>query len=464
MLQAKCSWMFKCCSVGELALELGAATSDNCADLLIQSATQSFARVANDPDVSELLNAFNYAQYGFPGIKVDPMAVATCASSIAAKDCTAAPPVDHCAPTAPAADGPCSLDKLLPGSLAAGGDCTAFGPNPCASGLVCRSVAAEAGVCVPVTKVGDLCLSDSDCGSHLVCEWSSGTCATGAGYGEACAFTDADNPVPGTETKRCAIGLACDTVALTCTDPNCAAGKNCLTDAECPKGIACVADFCQPLRQPGQNCFQTSDCASGACSYDPVANRSLCTAPKADGAACVQPSDCASGYCAFDVSSSTQVCMAALANGDMCTLPDQCKSGNCTNGMCLAVAAGATCTTDADCAVTHNLFCADGACTLTPFALGTSCSANSQCDSANCLAGKCAEKAAIGDDCDANTPCDDTSYCNIAASKTLGTCTALKAQGDPCTRDIECASGCQATNGALRCNGQPRGVAVCGGA
>jgi hypothetical protein len=315
---------------------------------------------------------------------------------------------------------------------------------------------------VAAPKVGDLCLSDSDCG-NLVCDWTSGTCATGAGYGEACAFADATNPVPGTETKRCALGLACDAVALSCTDPNCAAGKNCLADADCPQGISCVADFCQPLRQPGQSCFQNSDCAGGACNYDPTANRSLCVAPKADGAACVQPSDCASGYCAFDSISSTEACAPTLDNDAMCVEAEQCKSGNCTNGTCLAVAAGTTCATDADCAVTHNLFCADGACALAPFALGTSCSAQNQCDSGYCALGKCAKKAAVGEDCDATTLCDESSYCDVPAGKTSGTCSALKTEGEPCARDIECAGGCQPTNGALRCNGEPRGVAVCGG-
>ena len=43
VLDAQCSWLFKCCSAGELAQQLGPATSDNCSDHLFESATVGFA-------------------------------------------------------------------------------------------------------------------------------------------------------------------------------------------------------------------------------------------------------------------------------------------------------------------------------------------------------------------------------------------------------------------------------------
>src|SRR5450432_1402048 len=170
VVDAECSWLFKCCSDGELAQQLGPATSADCADHLFQSASVgSPYGLTNDDATQNLLAVLDFVQYGFDesSVKIDAAAVASCAAKRAADDCNPAPAVDHCTPIAPVTDDPCSLDKLLIGSLKAGSDCTPYGANTCAPGLICRSVASQLGVCVTEPAVGDLCLRDDDCGSLL---------------------------------------------------------------------------------------------------------------------------------------------------------------------------------------------------------------------------------------------------------------------------------------------------------
>jgi len=107
VLEAYCGWLFKCCTAGELAQTLGPAASNDCADHLIQSATVSYPYgLTGDTGITNLLLALNYVQYGFDqsAITIDTAAVSACSSAISARDCNPAPPVDHCAPTPPAAN------------------------------------------------------------------------------------------------------------------------------------------------------------------------------------------------------------------------------------------------------------------------------------------------------------------------------------------------------------------------
>jgi hypothetical protein len=194
--------------------------------------------------------------------------------------------------------------------------------------------------------------------------------------------------------------------------------------------------------------------------------RQLCTAPKAVGASCSGASDCASGYCGFDDTAMATVCKATLKNGEVCQQGLNCTSGKCgTDGKCAAVAAGDVCATDNDCAPSHDLFCVELACTKAPFADGTACASDTQCKSGACAAQKCAAKGVAKDACGtlADPPCDTGFYCDVPAGKEAGKCAAKKAQGELCAKDIECASSCQASHGALRCAGEPAGVAMCGG-
>jgi hypothetical protein len=470
VVDAQCGWLFKCCSAGELAQQLGPATTDDCSDHLIQSATVSYPYgLTNDTATQSLLAALNYLQYGFDrsAITIDTAAIATCAAAIAAKDCNPAPAVDHCTPVAPPTDDPCTLDKLLVGSLAAGADCAPYGADECAPGLTCMSVASYYGVCTPVPAVGDLCLRDNDCGGSLLCDWSTGKCTAGAADGAACSYSDPDHPVPGTEAKRCAVGLVCDTIKLKCTDARCAAGANCVTDAQCPAGIACVMNSCGPLHSAGDSCNQATDCADGICAYDQLAQRQLCATPKAAGELCNQASDCASGFCNYDNTAMASICVATQKDGDPCPSGQgqECVSGKCLAQVCTAVKAGAACTIDNDCAPSLQLFCIDSACTKAPFANGKGCTGDTQCQSGACVALKCAAKGAPKDACGGATdaPCDESSFCDVADGASTGKCAAKKAQGELCSRDIECVSNCQVGNGERRCSGEPAGVASCGG-
>jgi len=468
VLDASCSWAFKCCSAGELATQLGPATADDCSQRLIQSATLNYAYGLSGEQVAQnLLSVLNFVQFGFEysNLTIDTAAIATCAAKLGADACNPAPPTDHCEPSAaPSSDDPCQLEKLFVGKLAAGADCDSTNLNECQTGFFCRQVSGQRGVCIAKPAVGDLCGRDDDCG-EFVCDWGTGKCVSGAASGEACSFADADHPAPGTESIRCKPGLACDTQTLKCTDANCASGGRCSQDHDCPADVHCVMNLCGPQKKAGETCYNSNDCENGDCEYDQVAQKQVCLSPKADGAACQQTKDCESGYCAFSV--SPPVCAHDQADGMPCMSGDgnECKSGKCIAANCVAVKAGDKCTVDGDCAPVHDLYCQASKCAKAPFANGATCINNQQCTSTLCLDGTCTALAKVGAKCGTAdlASCVAGSFCDIPDGKTAGTCSAKKNDGDSCTRDIECVNSCSPNRGQLRCQGLLPGTAVCSG-
>jgi hypothetical protein len=157
------------------------------------------------------------------------------------------------------------------------------------------------------------------------------------------------------------------------------------------------------------------------------------------------------------------VCTATVKDGGPCSISDQCTSGKC--GTDLTFATGDACTADNDCAPTQNLYCSGTTCAQAPFANGKACTANTQCDSQACLGMKCVALGGPGAACGASTDpaCAADDFCDVPSGKDVGKCSAKKDQGEVCSRDIECVSGCRATYGELRCFGVAPGSAVCGG-
>ncbi len=471
LADARCQWLFRCCSDDELSASLGAATASDCADRILNAEVTGaylygfpFGPLEVLRQLDRLGNGFDYARE-----TVDSAAVQACAKKLSGAACTPhAASKDHCSPTPPeSAQGadPCEPTKLIVGSQKLGDDC-APGAYDCAQGFTCVSLAGQAGVCVRAPAAGDTCYDDGDCGQG-VCDWTTGKCVTGGEYGEACAYTDPVHPVPGSEKVRCRSGLLCDTIAQKCTDPNCGGGSRCYADTDCPLSTQCVYYQCGAPRRNGERCARSADCANGTCLFDPSARTTLCSELFPNGAACQGDATCASNYCEYKA--GIQACAPQLPDGSPCNGDGrQCASGRCTNVsgslVCSrAAAVGDTCANDAECNPSRSLYCADLKCTKAPFDNGVSCTSSTQCKSEACANKKCGPKGGAGAPCglaDA-APCDAAFYCDgPAATKT---CTAKKPDGAACARDVECWQGCSPRHGALRCVGSAPDQALCGG-
>jgi hypothetical protein len=364
LADAACSWIFHCCDGDERALQIGAATSSNCSDLLLQSEALGQLggygqTLAISASAQSVLAQLDHLGASSARTDLDPAALLACAQSIAQAPC-ASEPSAHCEPMPPAPSGdPCDPQKVLVGEQQLGEACDPSGFE-CGPGLTCTNPNYDIeGVCVPEPAVGDLCLTDGACAPSFVCDWSSGTCVTGAAYGAPCSYAEPSNPIMGTEKVRCQVGLVCDTVTFECADPDCAGGSSCTVDAQCPVGTACLASVCGVLAQIGQPC---TDLPLGPC---------------------------VGGFC------SNGTCVSGVCSGD-----------TCFNG----AGVGAVCSVDADCQPAAGLLCNAGSCTLVPVTSAScssdqDCAAGSYCSLSGDGSGGCVPKKPAGALCDSYDEC-----------------------------------------------------------
>jgi hypothetical protein len=364
LASAVCEWLFRCCTSSELAVQVGAATASNCADVILQNdASGMLGEYGEGLAFSASAQAVLAQLYSVgSGLSaVSPAALSACVQSVAQASCTPQPG-NHCVPSPPPAAGdPCDPYKVLVGAQQLDQPCD---PNDfeCAPGLACTAtdVSGLGGICAPEPAAGALCLTDAACAPSFVCDWSSGTCVAGAAYGAPCSYADPSNPVQGTEKSRCQVGLVCDAVTFKCTDPNCAGGGSCVSDAQCPVGMSCLNSSCGVPAQLGQACTDPGGpCVGGFCSND----------------------TCTSGVCV---------------------------AGDCYEGPGI----GAACMFDTDCQPAAGLVCSAGACNLTPGTVAPCTAANQTCDatsycslSSDGSTGACVPKLPAGSLCESYDQC-----------------------------------------------------------
>lgn len=238
----------------------------------------------------------------------------------------------------------------------------------------------------------------------------------------------------GTSAKQCIDSIAaasCDSTQQSAREiPNActhiftgklATGDTCAFDLECQSGacdipscgMACCTGTCAPAvakAQVGASCA-TADCVEGAfCDATQT-----CRALLAQGSSCSDPSDCAYGLGCVGLSPGT-----AGTCGPMPAIGQPCPDGFCRDigavcnpsGTCVAAGlTGAPCTADFDCSSYYH------------------------CDTQTMM---CAPYPTLGMPCTAL--CSDGTWCQIPTGQSMGTCTAGKPNGQPCSAPTQCES------------------------
>jgi len=471
LVNASCDWMFGCCSADELVYQVGGFTvdADDCSERLLDAITAGVpleleqGGLSHDSAEELLVLALSINE---DRVDVDPEAVSECAKSTRTRDCNipniVQGPVGRCIPSANQAEtDPCDPNEMFTGKQAVGDECD--GAWECAEGLRCVDFGV-AGVCAKLSDEGEGCFTDDECSAGLVCNYASGVCEAGAKAGESCMFAMPLDPVPGTETVRCADGLTCDRNQQVCVGGFCAPGSPCedvVGDSDCPESYFCVgnvlnAPTCQIPGDEGAACSKADDCATGYCNpFDEVCGARLLT-----GEQCSSDQECQSGFCGGGL------CNPSFGAGAPCPSQDdrECQGGFCdasnpTMPLCTAFSGeGAPCLTGVECNPALGLQCVDAICLSLPFPNGTTCADNSQCASRACFMGECATGAVIGAQCTSDgtsEPCILGSFCETMGDAVAGTCAPLRGSGESCVDNSQCWGDCIVRYGQRMCDSTP---------
>jgi hypothetical protein len=467
LVDAACDWMFGCCSPDELVYQVGDFTVDanDCSERLLDAIATGVPLELVQPGLSDdpaaglltLALAINEGR-----VDVNGGAVRECGDATSERACNAPVvnmgPVGRCTPSATEVEAnPCDPNEMFRGKQEVGEECD--GPWECKEGLRCADFGIV-GVCALRSRDGESCFSDGECATGLVCNYEEGLCRPGALSGEVCAYSDPLNPIPGTETVRCADGLSCDPVAFVCAGGFCSPGSPCFDlfgDSDCPESFYCVGNFstqatCQQPGQVGGPCSKNDDCTTNFC--DPFSE--MCSELLDAGGSCFDNGECASGFC------SGGLCQPSFGVGMPCLsgFNEECTDGYCDTlapmPVCTAYASeGGPCPNGSECDPEDDLFCVDAVCLRQPFPNGTTCFDNSQCESRACFMGECTTGAVIGAPCrtDGSTePCIVGSFCEAPVGGVDGVCAELKRPGQPCATSDQCWGECVVRFGGLMCD------------
>jgi hypothetical protein len=470
LVDAACGWMFGCCSEDELVYQIGDFTvgADDCSERLLDAISTGVPLgleedLSDDPAQALLLLALSINE---KRVEVNEELVAGCSTATTAMACnmpTAVDPGERCTPGSALPPDPCDPTKMFVGLQELGEPCD--GAWECAAGLRCIEFSL-AGVCAARTGVGGNCFSDAECGEDLICDYRSGSCAVGAQLSQACSFSDPANPIAGTEEIRCADGLSCDPIGLTCVGGFCAPGSSCFdqnTDTDCPEGYFCVGNFdidpsCQLPGDLGAPCVKNLDCASGACDQ----NNQVCATLLTDGSPCFASSECESNFC----DNNTNTCAPTFGPGQPCMSfnSDECNGGFCDTSdplgpTCQAYAnEGGACPFGNECDPSVGLSCVDMVCLQPPFPDGTTCFGPQQCESGVCYLDQCTAGIPAGAACatDGSTePCVLGAFCETLPTSVDGTCAQLRRSGEACASSDQCWGECIVRFGSLMCDSTP---------
>ncbi len=321
----------------------------------------------------------------------------------------------------------CAADPLAGGRFATTPTRYCNGTGGC---LAASPVSCTVYTCGPAA-CKTTCSSNADCVSGYFC--SGGACVSTGASGTACstgAECSSGNCVDGVccTVSSCAAPLKCNANGTgTCSKPR---GTACGANAECGSGI-CADGVC---------CDSTCTGKCEACDVGGAVG--TCTAvvgaPHGSRGACVGTGSCAAqcngsdrSACGAPPGGTTKCGSASCTSGS--AVPDAYCDGagscatpaatTCGAYVCGPTACKGSCTTNGDCA--SGYFCSGGVC-VTTGALGTVCTAPSQCASGNCVDGVCCSTSS----------CAAPLKCNANGA---GTC--AKPLGVGCSSNAECGSG-----------------------
>ncbi len=346
----------------------------------------------------------------------------------------------------------------------------------CASGFKCDATLT----CVPTGDVGSSCNSTPECKTGLSCV--DNTCCTSASCGAPmrCDVAGAKGSCKLPNGQSCTTATAGSCGSGICADGKCC-NEACTGQCEaCDVGMnagtctavlgavhgtrtACIGTGACQAACDGSNratCAPapppTAVCAAATCSGSTAAPTRFCDGLGVCGAvsptncgsytcgatacktSCTAAGDCAAGY----FCNASGACVTTGALGTLCSAASECGSGKCTDGVCCTVDA---CTTPAVCNANGAGTCAR------PIAAG--CTADSQCGSGHCADGVCCDKACSGQ-CEA---------CDVGGS--IGTCTAVSgkphASRTACSGTGACQAVCDGSN-RIACGAPPGTSTTCG--
>jgi hypothetical protein len=168
------------------------------------------------------------------------------------------------------------------------------------------------------------------------------------------------------------------------------------------------------------------------------------------------------------------VCTAPVGIGQACSVQLPCGQGICRSGLCVpAGRVTEACALDTDCG--RGLYCLSSACSRFPTvgdrcdagssvdycAVGSFCSSDGFCRSwlarlspcredkactppLRCISNRCDDLKGAGEACVPGA-CERGTYC----APTTMVCSPVKAEGEPCSSQVECGFGCGSDGGCL---------------
>jgi hypothetical protein len=308
--------------------------------------------------------------------------------------------------------------EALAGKVASNGFCAS--PEDCASAAdACQRKSATGCTtrCTPrpaAVAVDQICM-DRPCGAGAVCY-------VAAGQNEPrCHPLDAEGASCPDQT--CVAGAWCQPAAPDATAGTCQrvqAGAACQGTWQCPFPYTCLiaagatSGTCGPGRKLGEDCALNGLMALGG-PYSDCASPLFCF-----------PDDAGKYRCALGHEVGESCADIDVGGGVILTVP--CRQGSCrlgANGDLACVlegAEGADCSAEAPCAA--GLSCDAGKCQSTQVGLGERCTV------------------------DGARTCPPEARCaTTAANRFEGTCTQLKAVGEPCADPQDCVFGATCTAG-----------------
>lgn len=287
--------------------------------------------------------------------------------------------------------------------------------------------------CSSGSKSGQLCRTDSECGSGFFCD--QGRCAGIVAQGEVAQDGGPSDETQGELSSSCPVNCKFDSDCSGCSGGFTAcrtatSGKvcglpsttGCKSDSECGAGQRCEAGKCEAIPEKtgctsNQDCQQGERCNNGTCE----SNDQTCTT-KAD---CDNGKICLEGSCRQP---PNQVCETS----NDCARGERCVRGKCQD-------ANAPCTVKRDCGSKQN--CTNGTCQDS----GTNNNNNNSNTNGN---------NNQTTSCKSSEDCPEGKYCNT----NLGTCRP-SVTSSSCTEQSDCGdTSCVHSGMGCKCLNTPEGM------